>query len=538
MRHCHLPRAMWRGLRRSCLLFVSISLFILFMFDFSTQQELPLRSGLPTDPNMLLTSTLRHYRSITIFLTLSCFLLVLLSCLPYTPWSIKCSQVSLSPIDNQPDISHLPPLPSAYLPAAPSPTECEKQLGTLFLQDASNTAVNYCDNASSSSLTCFRTHASTERIDSFCIGFPAVFDPEEMRFRLGCALSVLTKQQEAAGIPALAQFPWYWYETGPRTILDRHVKLEPGANTLSSHTEVPKNFTILVRREGPSPINNLFHHFMQIFSVFLTLDVLQTALNPVTGNPLFREEDIDSTRVLIMDDHDEGPFFDQWTAFAKRPLQRIGDLRSDPAPAPENIIIPLPGSANILWQDDWTPNHCGQSKLVQVFSQRMLSFYGINDEPGARERPIVLTFIDRTEKRSLIHKEAYINSLKNSYPNVEINIVNFAALPFAEQVRTVRNTDILAGVHGAGLTHGMFLRPLSAVVEIMPPNFNHKGFRNLARFSGLLYFTTHAVEHANYTTPGGWQTDDVFIEQERFDSLIGTAIKSMYHRGLRHDDVN
>lgn len=217
---------------------------------------------------------------------------------------------------------------------------------------------------------------------------------------------------------------------------------------------------------------------------------------------------------------------------------RIEDLHSDLIPAPENIIVPLPGVTNPYWQDEWEPKECEESKLLQVFSQRMLSFYNINNELEPPDRPLVLTFINRTEKRSLINKEAYINDLKPSYPDVEINLVNFASLSFVEQLRTIRKTDILAGVHGAGLTHGIFLQPSSTMVEIMPHDFNHKGFRNLAKSLGHRYFTTHAIEHANYTTSKGWQYDNIFIEQDRFNGLIDTAIKSMYHRGLRNDDVN
>ena len=436
---------------------------------------------------------------------------------------------------NDKNTQHGLSLPPAYSQTARHPNRCAERLGVPFIQNASNTSFNYCSGASSSTLSCFRTHASTERIDSFCIGTPAVFDRQDKKFRLGCALNNLTEQQVNAGIPAVTQFPYYWYETGPRVILDKHVYLDP-ASTIRLGHGLLKKYTILVRREAA--IDNVFHHFMQIFSVFLTLDVLQLVLDPVTGKPFFRPEDIENTRVVIFDDHDEGPFYDQWTAFAKRPSKRRQELHMDETTTPENIIIPLSGAANPFWQDDWVPNYCGKSTLLQVFSQRMLSFYNVSDEPEPPDRPLVVTFIDRTEKRSLINKKTYIEDLKLLYPDVKITLVNFATLPFAEQLETIRKTDILAGVHGAGLTHGIFLPSLSTVVEIMPPKLNHKGFRNLAKTSGHRYFTTHAIEHDNYTTEKGWQYDDVFIEQDRFNDLIGTAIKSMYHRGLRNDDVN
>ena len=125
------------------------------------------------------------------------------------------------------------------------------------------------------------------------------------------------------------------------------------------------------------------------------------------------------------------------------------------------------------------------------------------------KRPLTLTFISRKEKRSLIDKDIYIDKLKTLYPNVQINLVDFANLTFFQQIETVRKTDILAGVHGAGLGHSMLLPPKSAVVEIMPVDFNHKGFRNLAKRLGHKYFTTHANRHENVGTAKGRQFDDV-----------------------------
>ena len=489
---------------------------------------------------MLFLSTLGNYRTLAVGLTISVVgvLAVSWSLLPYRSWTIGPLEVKHSPAPYDPSSGYIPSLPTIYSQDVPDSTGCAKQLGTPYLHNASETLVNYCTDASSSSLNCFHTRATTEKIDSFCIGYPSVFENQEKKFQLGCKLRDLTQQQLAKGIPEFSHFPSYWYETGPKAIFERHVKLDPEKIIPSPQEKGPKNYTILVRREGPSPINNPFHHLMQIFSVFLTLDVMQATIDPATGDSFYREEDYQNTQVVIFDEHVDGPFFDQWTLFAKRPVTRINELKPGPSDTVENIIVPLPGSANIFWQDKVIPDSCHDSKLLQVFSQRMLNFYGVNDPPGAPDRPLVLTFIDRTEKRSLVNKETYINDLKVTYPDMKINLVDFASLSFADQLKTVQSTDILVGVHGAGLTHCLFLRSPSALVEILPPGFNHKGFRNMASALGHRYFTTHASEHANYTTPNGWQTDDVYIERERFKGLMDAAIASMYQRGLLNKDVN
>ena len=277
--------------------------------------------------DMLMHSNFRQCRAVAVVFIVVCVLVISWSLLPHESWATSSFKISHSPTSNDQSTAQISPLPPAYSQTVPKLSDCEKQLGTSFILDASNTSVKHCSDASLSSLTCFRTHTSTERIDSFCVGTPAVSARKEKKFKLGCALSDLTEQQVAAGVPPFAQFPAYWYETGPRTIFSRHVKLDPGEIVESDHISSPKNYTILVRREGPSPMNNLFHHFMQIFSVFLTLDVLQIAIDPATGNPFFRAEEIENTRVIIFDEFVEGPFYDQWTPFAKRPLMRIQTYR-------------------------------------------------------------------------------------------------------------------------------------------------------------------------------------------------------------------
>jgi capsular polysaccharide biosynthesis protein len=134
---------------------------------------------------------------------------------------------------------------------------------------------------------------------------------------------------------------------------------------------------------------------------------------------------------------------------------------------------------------------------------------------------------------------SYFEELKATIPHVKVQIIDFAAISFKEQLQIIHETDVLVGVHGAGLTHGMFLREGSVMVEILPPDLTHKGFRNLAGVMGHTYLSTHATKPPETNSKdGNWHTEDVFLEKDRFIDLMEVAIKTLYNKGLRNYDVN
>jgi capsular polysaccharide biosynthesis protein len=58
-----------------------------------------------------------------------------------------------------------------------------------------------------------------------------------------------------------------------------------------------------------------------------------------------------------------------------------------------------------------------------------------------------------------------------------------------EQVTLASNTDVLVGMHGAGLVHALFLPPWAGIVELYPAycSTRLRHFRRLAAWRGLAY---------------------------------------------------
>lgn len=415
---------------------------------------------------------------------------------------------------------------------------CANNFGPAYLELFSNSSTGYCRTDSKSSLNCFHGHTlENERSASFCITGGTEFNLTGRTWTVDCRMRPWTKEDTLRGTPSWEDFPTnYWANTGPRKIFADFFDI--GSNTAANRPNEPPNFTILARREDNR--RNLWHSLMEIFSLSMMLDVLRISVDPATNKPFYTNEDFLNTQVVVLDDGVEGPWYDLWGMFSPKPLIRLSSLDAANIFKSSNVILPPPVPSNPLWEGDWVAHGCGPSSNLDLFSKRVLDFYKVDLEPLAEKDPLVLTWIDRKRRRTLIDKDAYLSKLQARFPEVKVNLVDFATLSLQEQLHTVRRTDILAGTHGAGLTHAIFMRPGSAMVEILPHNFFHKGFRNIAKLKGHSYFGAHAPEaelSLNVTNDLTWQQENIRIEEDRFMELLSVAIKSMYNRGTRNDDI-
>lgn len=410
---------------------------------------------------------------------------------------------------------------------------CGERLGLEYLENLRDHRAQYCSPNSTSQLMCFHSQTALDgRIDSFCVGKNAVFNLHLRKFELNCENIEPREVESNRTAPSLGQFPTYMYTTGARHILDEFINLE----TRLEHIPTSDTITVLIKREGAS---NLWHSLMEIMSATMTMDVLQMNRSEGNVNSIIGTEDVSKTQVVILDSHPNGPYVDLWRLVGGMPIARFSDLAPDFNSS--LVIVPLPGGSNPIWQGDWEPNDCQHSDLLATFSRRVRRHFNITDPIGLPEQ-IVVTFINRTDTRKLIDQDSHFEAIGKRYNHTEIllQVIDFAALPLEEQIEIVRGTDILVGVHGAGLTHGIWLNQGSTMVEILPHGFNHKGFRNLAGALGHNYYSAHASEPETSVQDNSenfWQVSDVALEESRFLYLLDIAIKSMYNKGRHNLDV-
>lgn len=80
---------------------------------------------------------------------------------------------------------------------------------------------------------------------------------------------------------------------------------------------------------------------------------------------------------------------------------------------------------------------------------------------------IRITFLERkTKYRQILNSDDLYSELRKNQ-SYQVQVVQFErTIPFTKQLEIIRNSDIFIGIHGAGLTHLLFLPKWATVFEM------------------------------------------------------------------------
>lgn len=143
---------------------------------------------------------------------------------------------------------------------------------------------------------------------------------------------------------------------------------------------------------------------------------------------------------------------------------------------------------------------CRGSGLFKAFNEFLMHRLDIKQNFSHNQKTVRVTLISRlTNYRRIINEDELIRRLK-SIKNLSIKRAEFShKMPFIEQIQISHNSDILIGMHGAGLTHCLFQPDWGVLFELYncdDPNC----YKDLAHLRGLKYLT--------------WSKEDKVIAEE------------------------
>lgn len=440
-------------------------------------------------------------------------------------------------------------MPPEYLALSGDQQQCEDIYGNSYIENIAKTPQENCGGKSLSGLHCFYGQRIWNRWvpwkrDPLCLAQGVSFVPSTPAFSPEYRGAEFEMQCEKQNFDQ-DLINDYWGDTGVgNTFKTWTFQSQPDASRCSRQNSTD-DWIMLVRREV-SDQNNIWHQLMQISQARHTIDALQTAVNAETGEPWLSAEDASRVQVVFDDDRHHA-LEDLWNIVGKSPI-RTSDLI--PGTCYGNVIVPMPGSSSPFWSAliGNMKQVCYRQTLLNTFVNRVFDHYRV--EPRSSndfQQHLTITIVNRAENRKFINMDRWTSTLRERYSNFNIDVVDFAAISFAAQLRLVQNTDVLVGHHGAAMTHTLFMPPESAVVEVLPPYFLQRGFRSLGRMRGLQYFTGRGMweeEFNNITRgeplPEGWSPPEehegwkdrewAYMLDEDFLGLVDGAVRSQVNR--------
>ncbi|XP_030555048.1 EGF domain-specific O-linked N-acetylglucosamine transferase [Drosophila novamexicana] len=224
---------------------------------------------------------------------------------------------------------------------------------------------------------------------------------------------------------------------------------------------------------------NMYHHFCDFFNLYASLFVNQS--HPAAFNT--------DVQIIIWETYPyDSPFRDTFKAFTQRPIWTLSDVQGKRV-CFRNVVLPLlPRMIFGLFYNTPIIQGCSNSGLFRAFSEFILHRLQIPFEPPLPQRKLRITYLSRrTKYRQVLNENDLLAQLEANEEYV-VQRVSYERLSFTEQLAITRNSDILIGMHGAGLTHLLFLPNWACLFELYnceDPNC----YKDLARLRGVHYIT-------------------------------------------------
>ncbi|KAH8376906.1 hypothetical protein KR093_002074 [Drosophila rubida] len=228
---------------------------------------------------------------------------------------------------------------------------------------------------------------------------------------------------------------------------------------------------------------NMYHHFCDFFNLYASLFVNQS--HPAAFNT--------DVQILIWETYPyDSPFRDTFKAFSQRPVWTLSDVQGQRV-CFRNVVMPLlPRMIFGLFYNTPIIQGCSNSGLFRAFSEFILHRLQIPYQPPLATRKLRITYLSRRTRYRQVLNEAELLAQLEHNEDYAVQRVSYERqvfhLSFVDQLAITRNSDMLIGMHGAGLTHLLFLPNWACLFELYnceDPNC----YKDLARLRGVHYAT-------------------------------------------------
>ena len=176
--------------------------------------------------------------------------------------------------------------------------------------------------------------------------------------------------------------------------------------------------------------------------------------------------------------------------------------------------------------DDQEP--CRRSELFKTFRSLALAKFQVQDTK-TKPHECLVTVISRRNyqgrviQRRWLNEDEVVAQMRVEYPECVFQSVDFVDLSLKEQMEIVKESDMVIGMHGAGMVNVLWSREGTRVIEIFPKRRFRWGYRNLCQFVGCEWVEFRGGED----TGKGDNASDKTIPYEEWKAFFDPIFKSM-----------
>ncbi|KAK6632461.1 hypothetical protein RUM44_007503 [Polyplax serrata] len=224
---------------------------------------------------------------------------------------------------------------------------------------------------------------------------------------------------------------------------------------------------------------NMYHHFCDFLNLYASLHVNMSHPSAFTTD----------NHIIIWETYlYQSNFEETWKAFSDKPVLTLRNFVGKTV-CFKNVIFPLlPRMIFGLYYNTPLVHGCQKSGLFKAFSEFILHRLEVREYARNGTQLRVTLLSRQTSYRNILNEENLIAGLRRNKSYDVRRTVFGKNLRFIDQLEIIRNTDIFIGMHGAGLTHLLFLPDWAGVFELYNCE-DENCYMDLARLRGVKYIT-------------------------------------------------
>ena len=229
---------------------------------------------------------------------------------------------------------------------------------------------------------------------------------------------------------------------------------------------------------------NMYHHFCDFFNLYLSIH-MNSSLSGMDESSW----DVSRQVLLLENIPYSSSFHKTWSAFTSLPLMNLNTVAGKKVCLKEAMFPLLPRMLYGMFYNTPLVSDCSNSGLFKSFSDFILHRLKISQHGPLVDQRLRVTIISRDTRHRRVNNEGDLVRALEQTGLFRVTLARYTPhVPFPSQLTMTHNTDILVGMHGAGLTHLLFLPDWAEVFELFNCD-DPACYMDLARMRGVGYNT-------------------------------------------------